>query len=50
LGTGQPDAVEFVTRCFPIPDGLLKGEAIEIKFTEPGIGIAGVALSVEPLK
>ncbi|MDR3196409.1 MAG: hypothetical protein LBU34_00950, partial [Planctomycetaceae bacterium] len=48
--TGQTDAIEFVTRCFPIPDGLLKGESIEIKFTEPGIGIAGVALSVEPLK
>jgi hypothetical protein len=46
--TGQPE--EFVTRCYLIPEGLLRDGTLEIKFTEPGIGIAGVALSVEPVE
>jgi hypothetical protein len=37
----------FVTRCYPIPAGLLKNGKIEIRFTEPGIAISEVALSAE---
>ena len=49
--TGPPDAREwFVTRSYPIPEGLLKDGALEIKFTEPGVGIAGVALSREEIQ
>jgi hypothetical protein len=37
----------FVTRSYPIPEGLLKNGEIEIRFTEPGVAIAEVALSAE---
>jgi hypothetical protein len=37
----------WVTRCYPIPQGLLKDGKIEIRFTDPGVAIAAVALSVE---
>ncbi len=37
----------FVTRSYPIPEGLLKNGKIEIRFTEPGIAISEVALSTE---
>ncbi len=39
----------FITRCYPIPEGLLETGTVEIKFTEPGIAMAGVALSAEPI-
>jgi hypothetical protein len=37
----------WVTRCYAIPEGLLKNGPIEIRFTEPGIAIAAVALAAE---
>jgi hypothetical protein len=37
----------WVTRCYPIPAGLLKSGRIEIRFTDPGIAVAAVALSAE---
>jgi hypothetical protein len=37
----------FVTRSYPIPVGLLKSGKVEIRFTDPGIAIAEVALSSE---
>ena len=44
--TGEPGSGHrFVTKSYLIPEGALKGGRLEIKFTEPGIGIAGVALS-----
>jgi hypothetical protein len=36
-----------VTRSHPIPEGLLKTGKIEIRFSESGIAIAGVALAAE---
>jgi hypothetical protein len=48
--TGPPVEVKkewWVTRSYPIPAGLLKNGPIEIRFTDPGIAIAAVALSVE---
>jgi hypothetical protein len=37
----------LVTRCYLIPEGLLKSGRIEIRFTDPGIAIAAVALAAE---
>jgi hypothetical protein len=37
----------WVTRNYPIPDGLLKDGHIEIRFTDPGVAVAEVALSAE---
>ncbi len=54
-GSRAPEAKEwehksgFITKSYPIPEGLLETNTIEIKFTEPGIAIAGIALSVEPI-
>ena len=48
--TGPAVAVKkewFVTRCYRIPDGLLKNGKFEIRFTDPGIAIAEIALSSE---
>jgi hypothetical protein len=39
----------WVTRSYPIPEGLLKSGKIEIRFTDPGVAIAAVALAAEPL-
>ncbi len=50
--TGPAVAVKkewFVTRSYRIPDGLLHSGKLEIRFTEPGIAIAEVALSAEPV-
>ena len=50
--TGPPVQVKkewWVTRSFPIPEGLLKNGPLEIRFTEPGIAIAAVALSCAPI-
>ncbi len=52
MRTGPAVAVKkewFVTRSYPIPEGLLKDGKIEIRFTDPGIAIAEVALSAEPV-
>jgi hypothetical protein len=48
--TGPPVEVKkewWVIRSYPIPAGLLNSGPIEIRFTDPGIAIAAVALSVE---
>lgn len=48
--TGPPVSVRkewWVTRSYPIPEGLLKEGPIEIRFTDPGIAIGSVALAVE---
>jgi hypothetical protein len=48
--TGPPVAEKkewWVTRGYPIPEGLLKDGHIEIRFTDPGVAIAEVALSAE---
>jgi hypothetical protein len=48
--SGPPASVKkewWVTRSFPIPEGVLKNGDIEIRFTEPGIAISEVALSSE---
>lgn len=48
--TGPPVTVKkewWVTRCYPIPEGLLKSGKLEIRFTDPGIAVAAVALSAE---
>jgi hypothetical protein len=48
--TGPPVAEKkewWVTRNYPIPEGLLKDGKIEIRFTDPGVAIAEVALSAE---
>ena len=48
--TGPPVSEKrewWVTRCYPIPPGVLKNGPIEIRFTEPGIAIGAVALSAE---
>jgi hypothetical protein len=37
----------WVTRCYPIPPGLLRKGKLEIRFTDPGVAIAAVALSAE---
>ncbi len=37
----------WVTRCWPIPAGLLRDGSLEIRFADSGIGIASVALAVE---
>jgi hypothetical protein len=37
----------WVTRSYAIPEGLLTSGKIEIRFSEPGIAIAGVALCAE---
>ena len=37
----------WVTRSYPIPAGLLKNGQLEIRFTDPGIAIAAVALSAD---
>jgi hypothetical protein len=51
--TGPPASEKkewWVTRSYPIPPGLLeKSGPLEIRFTEPGIAISEVALSVEPV-
>ncbi|MHB8973839.1 MAG: hypothetical protein ACYC3X_25045 [Pirellulaceae bacterium] len=47
--TGPPLAEKkewWVTRSYPIPAGLLQDGHLEIRFTEPGVAIAEVALSV----
>lgn len=47
--TGPPVSVKkewWVTRSYPIPNGLFKNGKVEIRFTDPGIAIAAVALSV----
>ncbi|MGC8639941.1 MAG: hypothetical protein ACP5XB_08715 [Isosphaeraceae bacterium] len=50
--TGPPVTVKkewWVTRSYPIPPGLLPASGrLEIRFTEPGIAISEVALSVQP--
>jgi len=49
--TGPPGVKEwFVTRSFPLPEGILDGSKIEITFTEPGIGIAGIAFSAAEIQ
>ena len=48
--TGPPISVKkewWVTRCYPIPPGLLQNGKLEIRFTDPGVAIAAVALSAE---
>ena len=48
--TGPPVSVKkewWVTRSYPIPAGLLQNGRIEIRFTDPGVAIAAVALSAE---
>ena len=48
--TGSHGATEwFVTRSFPLPEGILDGQKVEIQFTEPGVGIAAVAFSTEEI-
>lgn len=50
LRTGPPVTEKkewWVTRCYPIPEGVLKDGKVEIRFTDPGIAIAAVALSAE---
>ena len=51
--TGPPASVKkewWVTRSYPIPPGLLKQNGrLEVRFTDPGIAISEVALSVEPV-
>jgi len=37
----------WVTRCYPIPEGVLKDGKIEIRFTDPGVAIAAVAFSAD---
>jgi len=37
----------WVTRCYAIPEGLLKDGKLEIRFTDPGVAIAAVALASE---
>jgi len=39
----------WVTRCYPIPERLLKNGKIEIRFTDPGVAVAEVVLSAEPV-
>ena len=39
----------WVTRSYPIPEGLLKNGTLEIRFTQPGIAISGVALATDRL-
>jgi hypothetical protein len=39
----------WVTRSYPIPEGLLKSGKIEIRFTDPGVAIAAIALAAERL-
>ncbi len=39
----------WVTRCYPIPDGLLKDGRLEIRFTDPGVAISSVGLSAAPI-
>jgi hypothetical protein len=48
--TGPPVSVRkewWVTRSYPIPQGLLKPGKLEIRFTGPGIAVSGVALAVD---
>ena len=48
--TGPPVSIKkewWVTRCYPIPPGLLHNGKVEIRFTDPGVAIAAVALSAE---
>jgi len=48
--TGPPVSVKkewWVTRSYPIPAGLLGDGRLEIRFTDPGVAIAAVALAVE---
>ncbi len=37
----------WVTRCYRIPEGLLKDGELEIRFEKPGIAVSAVALAVE---
>lgn len=37
----------WVTRSFAIPEGLLRNGPIEIRFSEPGVAVAAVALAAE---
>jgi len=39
----------WVTRSWPIPEGVLAGGKIEVRFTGTGIAIAAVALATEPV-
>ena len=48
--TGPPATEKkewWVTRSYRIPTGLLKNGRIEIRFTDPGIAVAAVALAAE---
>jgi hypothetical protein len=50
--TGPPVSVKkewWVTRSYPIPAGLLNNGRLEIRFSDPGIAIAAVALAAERL-
>jgi hypothetical protein len=51
--TGPPASEKkewWVTRSYPLPPGLLeKSGPLEVRFTDPGIAISEVALSVEPV-
>ncbi len=51
--TGPPLSEQkewWVTRSYPIPPGLLKQSGrLEVRFTDPGIAIAEIALSLEPV-
>jgi hypothetical protein len=52
LRTGAPETAGkewWVVRSYRIPDGLLKNGPLEIRFTDPGIAIDAVALSVDPV-
>ncbi len=48
--TGPPLDVKrewWVTRSWPIPESLLKDGKLEIRFTDPGVAIAALALAAE---
>jgi hypothetical protein len=51
--TGPPVSEKkewWVTRSYPIPPGLLKKSGrLEVRFTDPGIAISEIALTVEPV-
>jgi hypothetical protein len=50
--TGPPRDVRkewWVTRSYPIPEGLLRDGRIEIRFADPGIAISEVILATEPV-
>jgi len=51
VGTYERPAqrLEWATQQFPLPAGVLHDGELELRFTEPGVGIADVALATEPL-